>query len=111
MSQAKLVVVGDARSYDLQVGESILQAALRQGIGIDHACGGVCACSTCHVRIKRNAAALSPPSEDELDQLDEARAVALDSRLACQAVLTQVPADGIEIAIPAWNINSVREGS
>ncbi len=108
---AKLSVEGDARVFRLALGQSILEAAMAQGLAIDHACGGVCACSTCHVQVQNGSGSLSEPSEDELDQLDEARDAGLHSRLACQARLTAMPKDGeIRIAIPKWNVNIVREG-
>ena len=50
-------------------GESLLDIALAAGVEIDHACGGVCACSTCHVKIKHGATSLSESSEQEEDQL------------------------------------------
>jgi 2Fe-2S ferredoxin len=111
MTKTRLVVRGEAREFQLNLGESILQAAMAQGLSLDHACGGVCACSTCHVKILRGSEALREASEDELDQLDEARDVGLESRLGCQAVLERLPQEGcIEIAIPTWNVNAVREG-
>lgn len=111
MSTAKLVASGDARQFTIAVGQTILQAAMAQGLELDHACGGVCACSTCHVRVTAGRECLSEPSEDELDQLDEARDVGLDSRLGCQAKLLRVPPGGVvAITIPAWNVNAVREG-
>jgi ferredoxin, 2Fe-2S len=111
MTAAKLQVRGDARTFTLAVGESILDAAMAQGLTLDHACGGVCACSTCHVKIKTGRECFVAASEDELDQLDEARDVGLDSRLGCQAKLTRVPPGGVvEIVIPQWNVNAVREG-
>jgi 2Fe-2S ferredoxin len=107
---AKLVVRGDSRTFTLAVGEAILHAALEQGLELDHACGGVCACSTCHVKIKQGRECFAEPSEDELDQLDQARDTGLDSRLGCQVKLLRVPANGVvEIAIPEWNVNAVRE--
>lgn len=111
MSQAKLTVRGDDRAFTLAVGETILHAAMAQGLHLDHACGGVCACSTCHVKIKQGRECFSAASEDELDQLDTARDVGLDSRLGCQSKLLRVPAGGaVEIVIPQWNVNAVREG-
>ncbi|HEX6810217.1 MAG TPA: 2Fe-2S iron-sulfur cluster-binding protein [Planctomycetota bacterium] len=112
MTKARLCVRGEDREISLAVGETILHAALEQGIELDHACGGVCACSTCHVKITKNADCFAEASEDELDQLDEARDVSLDSRLGCQAKLLRVPQDGVvEITIPTWNVNAVREGA
>lgn len=113
MSEARLIVSGDGETKELKlaVGQSILDAALKQGVDIDHACGGVCACSTCHVKIKQGFDCFPEATDDELDQLDEARDVALDSRLACQAKLERVPEGGkIEIVIPSWNVNMVKEG-
>lgn len=108
---AKLKVEGHERTFTLALGQSILEAAMAQGLPLDHACGGVCACSTCHVRIERGFDCFQEPSEDELDQLDEARGTGLDSRLGCQAKLQKLPQDGVvAIAIPTWNVNAVREG-
>lgn len=110
-TEARLVVRGDARAFRLAVGESILHAAMEQGLELDHACGGVGACSTCHVKITGGREAFDEPGDDELDQLDEARDVGLDSRLGCQAKLRRVPAGGsVAITIPSWNVNAVREG-
>jgi 2Fe-2S ferredoxin len=111
VTEARLEVRGDGRTFRLALGETILQAAMEQGLGLDHACGGVCACSTCHVKITAGKQCFSEPSEDELDQLDEARDVSLDSRLGCQAKLERLPPGGVvAITIPQWNVNAVREG-
>jgi ferredoxin, 2Fe-2S len=108
---AKLKVAGDERTFTLALGQTILDAAMDQGLALDHACGGVCACSTCHVRIQQGLECFQEPSDDELDQLDEARGTGLDSRLGCQARLQKLPPGGvIGIAIPTWNVNAVREG-
>jgi 2Fe-2S ferredoxin len=107
-----LSITGDDRSLSLAVGETILEAATAQGVDLDHACGGVCACSTCHIKITRGADCFPEASEEELDQLDTARDVGLESRLGCQTRLLRAPADGVvEIAIPTWNVNAVREGT
>ncbi|MGE0616031.1 MAG: 2Fe-2S iron-sulfur cluster-binding protein [Bacteriovoracia bacterium] len=87
---------------------SLLDMALALGVEIDHACGGVTACSTCHVFIKQGGRSCKAASEAEEDQLDNAPAVSFESRLACQAV-----PDGTEdivAEIPAWNRNLVKEG-
>ena len=107
----KLQVTGNPHPITLSLGQSILDAAMDQGLTLDHACGGVCACSTCHVCITQGLDCFTEASEDELDQLDEARGTGLDSRLGCQARLTRLPASGaILITIPKWNVNAVREG-
>ena len=48
--------------------ESILDVAMNFGIQLEHACGGVCACTTCHVIVKAGDGNLSEAEEDELDQ-------------------------------------------
>ena len=100
------------RTVDAAIGDSILELAERNEIDLDHACGGVCACSTCHVRILQGAECLQGSTEDEEDQLDEARGVELTSRLGCQAKILRVPEGGvIEVKIPDWNVNLVQEGT
>ncbi|RME41309.1 MAG: ferredoxin [Planctomycetota bacterium] len=87
---------------------SILDIALGHGIEIDHACGGVCACSTCHVVVKQGYETLNEATEEEEDQLDEAPDLKPTSRLACQSV-----PDGTQdvvVEIPSWNRNLVQEG-
>ncbi len=88
--------------------ESILDVAINFGVHIEHACGGSCACTTCHVIIKSGDANLSPdPAEDdELDRLDQAPGLTLHSRLACQAVVK----GDVVVEIPGWNRNYVSEG-
>ena len=86
---------------------SILDIAMGAGLDIEHACGGVCACSTCHVIVKGGLDTCNEATDDELDQLDEAPAITLQSRLACQCV-----PDGstnLLIEIPEWNKNLVKE--
>ena len=89
---------------------SVLDVALAHGIPIDHACGGVCACSTCHIHVVSGAEHLSPMDDAccEADMLDLARDVTLASRLACQAVL--LGTGDVIVDVPDWNRNMAREG-
>ena len=87
---------------------SFLDVAENNDVFLDHACGGVCACSTCHVLIKAGESGLTPADDDELDRLDMAADQQLNSRLGCQAVITR-PGDYV-VEIPAWNRNYVTEG-
>lgn len=86
---------------------SILDIALASDIDIDHACGGVCACSTCHVVVKQGLGSCNESTEEEDDQLDKAPGLTPQSRLACQCI-----PDGSEslvVQVPNWNRNRVRE--
>jgi 2Fe-2S ferredoxin len=87
---------------------SILEIALGNGIEIDHACGGVCACSTCHVIVQRGLESCSEATDDEMDMVDTARGVTTESRLACQCVPNGT--QDIVVEIPSWNKNLAREG-
>lgn len=87
---------------------SILDVAEGFGIEINHSCGGVCACSTCHIYVEQGGKSCPPATDDEEDMLDEAPGVTPESRLSCQCV-----PDGSEdvvVVVPRWNRNAVSEG-
>ena len=86
---------------------SILDIALGSGVDIEHACGGVCACATCHVIVKQGIESCNEGTDDEYDQLDEAPGVSLQSRLSCQTVPNGT--QDLVVEIPAWNKNLVKE--
>lgn len=82
---------------EVSVGTSILEAAAKAGFPEGSACGGVCACSTCHVYVTRGAERLSDQQDEEADILDKAFDVRQSSRLGCQARIVE---DGeIEVEI------------
>jgi len=87
---------------------SFLDVALNHGLHLEHACGGNCACTTCHVWVHQGQELLSEARDDELDRLDMAADLQLNSRLGCQAVIER-PGE-IVVEIPAWNRNYVSEG-
>lgn len=87
--------------------ESLLDVAENADVHIEHACGGVCACTTCHVIVEEGLENLSEADDDELDRLDQAPGLTTKSRLACQAVVLQ---GTVKARIPNWNRNYVSEG-
>ena len=87
---------------------SFLDVAENFNIFLDHACGGSCACTTCHIWVKNGAAGISEAEDDELDRMETAADVQLSSRLGCQAVITGPGTYVVEI--PSWNRNYVSEG-
>ncbi len=72
---------------EMRRGRSLLDAAAKAHVPVGTACGGVCACSTCHVYVTAGADLLSAQSGDEADILDKAFDVRASSRLACQCQL------------------------
>jgi len=87
---------------------SILDIALANGIEIDHSCGGVCACATCHCIVRSGGETISEMIDAEDYQLSFAPGLTPSSRLSCQSV-----PDGtrdLVVEIPSWNRNAVREG-
>ena len=66
---------------------SLLDIALAHDIHLEHNCGGSCACTTCHVVVKKGEENLSAMQEDEEDRLDTATGLTIHSRLGCQAMV------------------------
>ena len=91
---------------EAESGTTICDAALRNGIQIEHACEKSCACTTCHVIIREGFNSLPEANEDEEDLLDKAWGVEPDSRLSCQAVIAD---QDLIIEIPKYTINMVSE--
>ena len=86
----------DDVTVEVAPGTPLLEAAESCGARVGHSCGGVCACSTCHVWVRSGLASLSPQEDEELDRLDLAFDVKPTSRLACQA---QVGASDLDVWI------------
>lgn len=86
---------------------NLLEVALGNGINVEHACGGVCACSTCHIYVEKGCECLSEPTEAEEDRVEEAPGLQRNSRLSCQCVIEK--AGEIVVRVPSWNRNAVKE--
>ena len=72
-------------TIEVAAGTTILQAAQKAGAKVGFACGGNCACSTCHVYVRQGYDSLSDVEENEEDILDKAFDVRPVSRLSCQS--------------------------
>jgi ferredoxin, 2Fe-2S len=72
-------------TVEVEQGTTLLDAALDNGIEIEHNCGGVCACTTCHVIVKKGEDNLSELEDNEDDRLNMADGLTITSRLGCQA--------------------------
>ncbi|GJM18771.1 MAG: hypothetical protein DHS20C14_09840 [Phycisphaeraceae bacterium] len=90
-------------------GQHLLSAALSAGINIEHACGGVCACSTCHCYVEGGMDRLAEATEEEEDRVEEAPGIQINSRLSCQCIIESKEGEPIVVRVPAWNRNAVKE--
>jgi 2Fe-2S ferredoxin len=91
---------------DAEPGVTICDAALANGIEIEHACEKSCACTTCHVIVREGFDSLNEAEETEEDLLDKAWGLEPESRLSCQA---QVGDEDLVVEIPKYTINMVSE--
>ncbi len=82
---------------EVPVGTSVLEAAQKCGAPEGFACGGVCACSTCHVYVHKGAELLSDQEDDEADILDKAFDVRHNSRLGSQSTIVKEGEIEVEI--------------
>ena len=86
--------------------ESFLDVAMNAGITLEHACGGSCACTTCHLIIREGMQNLSEMEDDEADRLDTAWDLTVSSRLGCRAVIK----GDVVAEFPMYTRNYVQEG-
>jgi 2Fe-2S ferredoxin len=89
----------DHESVELPIaeGESVLDVCLENGIELQHNCGGVCGCSTCHIYVNKGMDNIQEISDKEEDFIDRAVNPRITSRLGCQCVII----DGdIEVTLP-----------
>ena len=86
---------------------SLLDVCLGHDVEVEHTCGGVLACSTCHVIVREGLESCNEADDDELDRLEEAPGVTIQSRLACQCVPNG--SCDLVVEIPEWNRNAVKE--
>jgi len=74
---------------EVEEGQSLLEVALKNDINLHHNCGGVCACSTCHVYVDQGDEFLEELNDREEDFIDRAVSPRINSRLSCQCVLQE----------------------
>lgn len=97
----------DGAVFETTAGKTICDAALENGINIEHACEKSCACTTCHVYIREGGQSINESDEEEDDLLDKAWGLEPDSRLSCQTI---IDSEDLVIEIPKYTINMVSEG-
>ena len=85
---------------DIEPGQTLLEIALKNDIELYHNCGGVCACTTCHLYIENGMDSIDEISDKEEDFIDRAVNPTLNSRLGCQSLLLEEGSGKVEVTIP-----------
>lgn len=93
-------------TVEVAEGISVLDVALNNKIDIEHACEKSCACTTCHVIIRKGFNSLKEAEELEEDLLDKAWGLEPESRLGCQCLLAS---EDLVVEIPKYTVNQVSE--
>src|SRR5438876_3065834 len=116
MPKVTFIIDGEPQTVEFESGkhpyshhgkpEAFLDVAKNLGVPLEHACGGSCACTACHVFIREGAQHLSEMQDDEADRLDTAWDLKPESRLGCQAVIT----GDVVCELPMYTRNYVQEG-
>ena len=96
----------DGKVIEAEAGETICRNLLRNDVDIEHACEMSCACTTCHVVVREGFDSLNEADELEEDYLDKAWGLEPESRLSCQAVVSE---EDLIVEIPKYTINMVSE--
>jgi 2Fe-2S ferredoxin len=96
----------EGRQIQALPGTTICEALLDNDVQIEHACDMSCACTTCHVVVRKGYETLNEATEDEEDLLDKAWGLEPQSRLSCQARVAQTD---LTVEIPKYSINHARE--
>jgi 2Fe-2S ferredoxin len=99
----RVTFLPDGVTVEVPPGTSLLEAADAAGVHLPHNCGGVCACTTCHVWVEQGFDSLSELQEREDDKLSEAAGLAMNSRLGCQA---DVGGEDVVVRLPGNRIAS-----
>jgi len=97
----------EGAAFEVEPGVSVCDAALENGVEIEHACEKSCACTTCHVIVREGFDSLDEADELEEDMLDKAWGLEPESRLSCQAIVGD---EDLVVEIPKYTINMVSEG-
>ena len=94
-------------AFDVDPGTTICDALLDHGVDIEHACGKVGACTTCHVIVRAGFSSLNEVDDNEEDMLDRAWGLQANSRLSCQAIVAD---EDLVVEVPRYSLNLAKEG-
>jgi 2Fe-2S ferredoxin len=90
---------GVEHELDGTPGWSVMEIIREANLPIEAACGGCCACATCHVYVEPEwLERLEAPKQEESLMLDEAFEVRDNSRLSCQVKYSEA-LDGLKVTL------------
>lgn len=97
---------GDEHTFGVSAGDNLLDIAQDNDVEMEGACGGSCACSTCHVIVESQELydSMEEPDDDENDMLDLAFGLTETSRLGCQVKMSK-KFDGLRVRLPSMTRN------
>jgi len=97
---------GESHTFQVSDGDNLLDIAQANDLEMEGACGGSCACSTCHVIVDQDEYydKMPEPEDDENDMLDLAFGLTETSRLGCQVVMSK-ELDGLVVRLPSMTRN------
>nr|POE87268.1 adrenodoxin like, mitochondrial [Quercus suber] len=97
---------GRSHTFEVADGDNLLDIAQANDLEMEGACGGSCACSTCHVVVESEETydKMEEPSDDENDMLDLAFGLTETSRLGCQVSMSK-ELDGLVVKLPSMTRN------
>lgn len=96
----------EGAEFEVGPDANLCESLLENGIKIEHACDCSCACTTCHVIVRKGFDSLDEMSDVEADLLDRAWGLEPDSRLSCQVKIAD---EDLEVEIPKYTINHASE--
>lgn len=96
----------DHHTFKVAAGDNLLDIAQSEDLEMEGACGGSCACSTCHVIVESPDYydKMTEPDDDENDMLDLAFGLTETSRLGCQVKMSK-ELDGMVVKLPSMTRN------
>ncbi|KAK3171497.1 mitochondrial matrix iron-sulfur protein [Lepraria neglecta] len=97
---------GEEHKFEVATGDNLLDIAQSEELEMEGACGGSCACSTCHVIVENEEMydKMEEPDDDENDMLDLAFGLTETSRLGCQVKMNK-ELDGLRVKLPSMTRN------
>ena len=90
---------GNVQELSADIGLTLMEIIRDAGMDIEAACGGCCACATCHLYVDKDwFSKLLAREDDEESMLDQAFNVEDNSRLGCQVEFKD-ELDGIKVEL------------